>query len=165
MTETPFVPGDGRTAHVDSFARDNLPPAELWAEIDYGGVPELAAYPDRMNAAAELLDRHVAAGDGVRRVFHFPGADWTYGDLKDRADRIARVLVDDYGLVPGNRVLLRGRDVGLTCVHRREECLRARHRTSGMRISATGPGPRLQPTALGAKPRCRQVRGWLRPSA
>ena len=108
MTKTPFVPGDGRTAHVDTFARDNLPPPELWAEIDYGGVPELAAYPDRMNAAAELLDRPVAAGDGGRRVFHFTGADWSYADLQDRADRIARVLVDDYGLVPGNRVLLRG---------------------------------------------------------
>ena len=108
MTKKPFVPGDGRTAHVDTFARDNLPPPELWAEIDYGGVPELAAYPDRMNAAAELLDRPVAAGDGGRRVFHFTGADWSYADLKDRADRIARVLVDDYGLVPGNRVLLRG---------------------------------------------------------
>ena len=108
MTKTPFVPGDGRTAHVDTFARDNLPPPELWAEIDFGGIPELAAYSDRMNAAAELLDRPVAAGEGGRRVFHFPGADWSYADLKDRADRIARVLVDDYGLVPGNRVLLRG---------------------------------------------------------
>jgi 2-aminobenzoate-CoA ligase len=108
MARIPFVPGDGHTAHVDTFARDNLPPPELCAEIDFRGVPELAAYPDRMNAAAELLDRLIAAGDGGRRVFHFLGADWSYADLKDRADRIARVLVDEYGLIPGNRVLLRG---------------------------------------------------------
>ncbi len=108
MADRPVIPGDGRTAHIDTFARDNLPPPESQAEVDFAGVPELAAYPDRMNAAAELLDRHVAEGRGDRRVFHFPGADWTYSDLKDRADRIARVLVDEYGLIPGNRVLLRG---------------------------------------------------------
>jgi len=107
MSDAPFVPGDGRTAHIDTFARDNLPPRNLWAEIDYSGVPELA-YPNRMNAAAELLDRRVAEGRGGRQVFHFEGADWSYADLLDRAERIARVLVEDYGLVPGNRVLLRG---------------------------------------------------------
>ena len=45
------------TAHVDSFARDNLPPREQWPEIDLTGVPELAAYPEWLNCAAELLDR------------------------------------------------------------------------------------------------------------
>jgi 2-aminobenzoate-CoA ligase len=108
MADTPFAPGDGRSAHLDSFARDNLPPPELVAEVDFSTVPELAAYPDRMNAAVELLDSHVTAGRGDRRLFHFEGADWSYSDLKDRSERIARVLVDKLGLVPGNRVLLRG---------------------------------------------------------
>ena len=51
------------TAHVDTFCRDLLPPPELWPEMDYGGLPELA-YPDRLNCAAELLDARVAA-EGV----------------------------------------------------------------------------------------------------
>ncbi len=103
-----FEPGGGPSAHVDTFARDNLPPRELWARIDYGGLPELRAYPDRINAARELLDRHVAAGRGDRPAIHFRHEVWSYAALKDRADRIARVLVEELGLVPGNRVLLRG---------------------------------------------------------
>ena len=43
MTKKPFVPGDGRTAFKDTFARDNLPPRDLWPEIDYSTLPELAA--------------------------------------------------------------------------------------------------------------------------
>ena len=44
-----------------------------------------------------------------RTCLRSPGRDrWTYGDLLDRANQIANVLVDDLGLVPGNRVLLRG---------------------------------------------------------
>ena len=95
------------SAHVDTFCRDLLPPPEHWPEMDYSGIPELA-YPDRMNCAAELLDARIAAGDGDRTVFHFSGGRWTYRELLETANRIARVLVEDLGLVPGNRVLLRG---------------------------------------------------------
>jgi 2-aminobenzoate-CoA ligase len=102
------LPGGVPTAHVDTFARDNLPPRELWAKIDYSTLPELRAYKDRMNAAVELLDRNVEIGNGPRMAIRFGDIAWTYNDLKDKVDRIARVLVEDYGLVPGNRVMLRG---------------------------------------------------------
>jgi 2-aminobenzoate-CoA ligase len=95
------------TAHVDTFCRDLLPPPELWPEMDYSGLPELA-YPDRMNCAADLLDARVAEGHGDRIAFRFAGGTWTYRELLETANRIAHVLVDDLGLVPGNRVLLRG---------------------------------------------------------
>ena len=52
-----FLPGDGKTAHVDTFARDNLPPTDQWAQMDYSKLPELAAYPDRFNVAEELVDK------------------------------------------------------------------------------------------------------------
>ncbi len=97
----------GPTAHVDTFCRDALPPPELMPHMDYGVLPELA-YPDRLNAAAELLDRRIAAGDGERTVLHFDGGCWTYRQLFETANRIAHVLVEDLGIVPGNRVLLRG---------------------------------------------------------
>ncbi|MGE0733967.1 MAG: benzoate-CoA ligase family protein [Alphaproteobacteria bacterium] len=105
---TSFTPGDARTAHKDTFARDNLPPRELWPEMDYSTLPELAAYPPRFNAAVELLDKNVAGGKGERVAFYYGDEVWTYAELKRRADAIARVLVEDMGLIPGNRVLLRG---------------------------------------------------------
>ncbi len=108
MNKKPFLPGDGRTAHIDTFARDNLPPRELWPAMDYSPLPEIAAYPDRFNAAVELLDKAVARGWGARTAFHYGDARWSYADLKAKADAIARVLVEDMGIVPGNRVLLRG---------------------------------------------------------
>ena len=104
-----FLPGDGRTAHEDTFARDNLPPKASWARMDYSTLPELAAYPDRMNAAVELLDKAVTEhGWGDRTIFHYDGMRWSYADFKAKADAVARVLVEDMGLVTGNRVLLRG---------------------------------------------------------
>ena len=66
----PFVPGDGRTAHKDTFARDNLPPKELWPAMDYSTLPELAAYPHRFNAAVELLDKGVERGWGNRTALY-----------------------------------------------------------------------------------------------
>jgi 2-aminobenzoate-CoA ligase len=95
------------SAHVDSFARDHLPPPELWPTLDYSGLPELA-YPPRLNCAAELLDRMVEAGHGERTAILAPGTRWSYRELLETANRIAGVLRDDLGLVPGNRVLLRG---------------------------------------------------------
>ena len=97
----------GPTGHVDTFCRDNLPPRELWPVMDFGTLPELD-YPSRLNCATELLDRMVEAGHGDRTVFIFPGGRWTYRDLLEMSNRIAHVLVDDLGVVPGNRVLLRG---------------------------------------------------------
>ncbi|WP_073949053.1 AMP-binding protein [Streptomyces kebangsaanensis] len=91
------------SAHVDTFARDRLPPPDQWPELRFD-LPELR-YPDRLNCAAELLD-HADAG---RPVFRTPaGETWTYGDLRARVDRVAHVLTGDLGVVPGNRVLLRG---------------------------------------------------------
>ena len=92
------------SAHVDPFCRDRLPPMELWPDMSYDVLPELAAYPRRMNCGVELLDRQVAMGNGDRTVFLFPGGRWTYTDLLERANRIARVLVEDLGVVPGARV-------------------------------------------------------------
>ncbi|MEU7059775.1 AMP-binding protein [Streptomyces sp. NPDC046197] len=91
------------SAHVDTFARDHLPPPDQWPELRFD-LPELR-YPDRLNCAAELLD-HTDAG---RPVFRTASGDtWTYGDLRARVDRVAHVLTGDLGVVPGNRVLLRG---------------------------------------------------------
>jgi 2-aminobenzoate-CoA ligase len=93
------------TAHFDTFARDNLPPRALWPEFSFD-LPELR-YPTRLNCATELLDRAIERGLHDRPVFYAPNERWTYGQLLERANRIARVLRDDFRLVPGNRVLLR----------------------------------------------------------
>jgi 2-aminobenzoate-CoA ligase len=95
------------TAHVDTFCRDHLPPPELMPNLDLSRLPELA-YPPRLNCAAELLDRAIEHGWGERTAIHFPGGRWTYRQLLETANRIAHALVDDLGVVPGNRVLLRG---------------------------------------------------------
>ena len=95
------------TGHVDTFTRYALPPKDLWPEMRYDRIPDLK-YPDYLNCAVELLDRMVERGHGDRTVFHFPGGRWTYRELLERSNRIANVLRDDLGLVPGNRVLLRG---------------------------------------------------------
>ena len=95
------------TGHVDTFCADRLPPIEHQPVRDWTGVSELA-YPDAMNCAGELLDSMIEGGRGERTVFEFPGGRWTYQHLHETSNRIARVLVEDLGLVPGNRVLLRG---------------------------------------------------------
>ncbi len=97
----------GPSAHVDRFAAENLPSRELWPAMDYGSLPVLAAYPDRMNAGVELLDRMCRSGHAARPVLHYGDATWSYRDLLGISDRIAAVLVGELGLVPGNRVLLR----------------------------------------------------------
>ncbi len=99
------------TAHIDTFARDNLPPRELWPDLIFD-VPEVR-YPERMNCAVELLDRQVASGHGDRPAIWAPGADGrpacaTYRQLLARANQIAHVLRDDLHLPTGTRVLLRG---------------------------------------------------------
>ena len=95
-----------RSAHVDTFARDHLPPREQWPDFLLER-PELR-YPARLNAAVELLDATVAAGHGERVALRTDAATCTYRQLQAQVDRICRVLVEDLALVPGNRVLLRG---------------------------------------------------------
>ncbi len=92
------------TAHIDTFAADNLPPAELQPEFRFE-LPELQ-FPERLNCAVELLDRHVAQGRGDRLCIQAEGVRWTYAELQAQANRIANVLTGQLGLVPGNRVLL-----------------------------------------------------------
>jgi 2-aminobenzoate-CoA ligase len=95
-----------RSAHVDTFARDHLPAPEAQPEFRFD-LPELQ-FPERLNCATELLDRHVKEGRGDRACVSAPGGpSWRYEDLQRQADRIAHVLVAECGLVPGNRVLLR----------------------------------------------------------
>lgn len=102
MTDRPAL---SPSAHIDGFARARLPDAADWPEMFFA-LPELY-YPPRLNAGVELLDAAVAKGWGGRPCIRFGKDVWTYADLLDRANRIARVLVEDFGLVPGNRVLLR----------------------------------------------------------
>ena len=98
------------TAHRDTFARDHLPPREQWPELIFNR-PELA-YPDRLNCAAALLDDRVAQGQGERPALWSPvdgrPQAVSYRELLAWTNRIAHVLTEDLGLVPGNRVLLRG---------------------------------------------------------
>ena len=96
-----------RSGHADSFARDALPPRELWPEMRFDRIPELS-YPARLNCAAELLDKAIERGWGARVAFRWPGGQWTYAELLEQANRLANALVDDLGVVPGNRVMLRG---------------------------------------------------------
>ncbi|MFG2328098.1 AMP-binding protein [Streptomyces sp. NPDC048604] len=94
------------SAHVDPFCRDRLPPSGLWPQLHFD-LPELT-YPDRLNCAARLLDDAVARWGPDRPCLLTPTDSWTYGDLLRHANQVARVLTEDLGLVPGNRVLLRG---------------------------------------------------------
>ena len=95
------------SAHVDTFARDHLPPRDQWPDLLFD-LPELR-YSERLNCATELLDRALERGWGERTAILTPGGlRWTYAELTAHANRIARLLVEDLHLVPGNRVLLRG---------------------------------------------------------
>jgi len=98
------------SAHVDTFARDHLPPPSALPEFRFDRL-ELQL-PERLNVATELLDRWVAQGQGERIavIGEHDGQPfaWTYAELQQRANRIAHVLVRRLGLVAGNRVLLRG---------------------------------------------------------
>ena len=93
------------SAHRDGFTRDTLPPFELWPELRFE-LPELR-YPERLNCAVELLDNALAEGHGDRPAMLCGDAVWTYADMAAQVNRVARVLTEDLGAVPGNRVLLR----------------------------------------------------------
>jgi len=93
------------SAHIDTFTRDNLPPEIEWPELVFS-LPSLE-YPSRLNCVDSLLDIHVREGRGDRVAVLSLDESWTYADLQARVNRIANVLVDQYGIEPGNRVLLR----------------------------------------------------------
>ncbi|WP_326687425.1 MULTISPECIES: AMP-binding protein [unclassified Streptomyces] len=112
------------SAHLDTFARDHLPPPEQWPRLLLDD-PALQ-YPARLNCGTELLDRTVGRLGADRPAFHTggmppPGPEpgnapgspsprrtWSYGELRATVDRLAHVLTGELGVVPGNRVLLRG---------------------------------------------------------
>jgi 2-aminobenzoate-CoA ligase len=99
------------SAHVDTFARDRLPPPERLPALQFS-LPSLQ-FGEQLNCADVLLDRWVAQGQGERVAVLGTTPEgtplrWTYAELQAEANRIARVLVEDLGLVAGNRVLLRG---------------------------------------------------------
>ncbi|MGW6141539.1 AMP-binding protein [Streptomyces sp. NPDC055140] len=101
------APPQHTSAHVDTFARDHLPPPELWPDLVFD-LPELR-YPQQLNCGAELLDRTVERFGPDRPAFRTgDGEVWTYGELLRRVDRIAHLLSGELGVRPGNRVLLRG---------------------------------------------------------
>jgi 2-aminobenzoate-CoA ligase len=95
----------GPSAHVDTFARDNLPPAEQWPDLLLD-APQLH-YPDYLNAAVELTDRMVEKGFGDNTALIGNGRRRTYKELTDWSNRLAHALVEDFGVKPGNRVLIR----------------------------------------------------------
>jgi 2-aminobenzoate-CoA ligase len=99
------------SAHIDRFVRDRVPPQQQLPRLLFE-LPELQ-FGEQLNCASELLDRWVARGKGARLAVLGAAHDgtpirWSYAELQARANRIANVLVNQLGLVPGNRVLLRG---------------------------------------------------------
>ena len=95
-----------QSAHLDTFARDNLPPRSQWPEMRFD-LPELQ-YPERLNCGVELLDVNARGEHSGRPAIITPKETLTYAELLERADRIAHVILDELGCVPGSRVLLRG---------------------------------------------------------
>lgn len=93
----------GPSAHVDTFARDNLPPAGERPDFLLDGFD----YPDHLNCAVELTDRMVERGFGDRTALIGNGRRRTYKELADWTNRLARALTENYGVVPGNRILIR----------------------------------------------------------
>ena len=93
----------GPTSHVDTFTRDHLPPPEEWPEFLLEGFD----YPDHLNAAVELTDAMVARGFGDHTALIGNGRHRTYKELSDWTNRLAHALVENYGVKPGHRVLIR----------------------------------------------------------
>ncbi len=93
----------GPSAHEDTFARDNLPPEDQRPDF----LLEDYDYPDYINAGVELTDRMVGRGFGDHTALIGNGRRRTYKELADWTNRIAHALVEDYGVKPGNRVLIR----------------------------------------------------------
>jgi 2-aminobenzoate-CoA ligase len=105
MVRAKALPQLGPSAHVDTFTRDNLPPIEQWPDLLLDR-PEFQ-YPERLNAAVELTDRMVERGFGDRIALIGNGRRRTYKELTDWSNRVAHALVENYGVKPGNRILIR----------------------------------------------------------
>src|SRR3954466_10654418 len=100
------------SAQTDRFVHDRLPPRAQCPQLRYDR-PELR-FPDTLNLVEELFEKAAARGSGDKPLLRSPSETLTYAQARERVERIARVLVEDLGLVPGNRVLLRGgNSVGL----------------------------------------------------
>jgi 2-aminobenzoate-CoA ligase len=93
------------SAHVDTFTRDNLPPENEWPDLIFS-LPELD-YPAQQNCVDPLLDKHVREGRGDKVAIRSLDESWTYAEFQGLVNRIANVIINDVGIVPGNRVLLR----------------------------------------------------------
>ncbi|TGQ72665.1 MAG: 2-aminobenzoate-CoA ligase [Mesorhizobium sp.] len=93
----------GPSAHIDTFTRDNLPPQDQWPEFLLDGFD----YPEHINAGVELTDRLVERGFGDHTALIGNGRRRTYKELSDWTNRLAHALVENYGVKPGNRVLIR----------------------------------------------------------
>ena len=93
----------GPSSHIDTFSRSHLPAEEQWPEF----LLEKFTYPERINAAAELTDKMVDKGYGDNTALIGNGRRRTYKELTDWSNRLAHVLQEDFGIVPGNRVLIR----------------------------------------------------------
>ncbi len=91
---------------VDRFVHDRMPAADDLPQFIFER-PELQ-FPAQLNAVVELLDRNVSKGNGQRNMLRDARESLTYAQVLDRVNQLARVLIEDYGLVSGNRVLLRG---------------------------------------------------------
>ncbi len=96
------------TGHTDTFTRDNLPPQDQWPDLVLDEAK--FQYPEKLNAAYELTDRMVEKGFGDRIALIGHGRMRTYKELADWSNRIANTLVDDFGVKPGNRVLIRSQN-------------------------------------------------------
>ena len=99
------APSLGPSGHVDDFTRKNLPPFELWPELLLDRAE--FQYPDYLNAAVELTDRNVEKGFGDNIALIGNGRQRTYKELADWSNRLAHALVENYGVKPGHRVLIR----------------------------------------------------------
>ncbi len=99
------------SAHVDTFVRDNLPPRDQWPELKFT-LPELQ-FPARYNASS-ILDRAIDNGHGASSAVLLSSVTLTYDMLLQEASRIAHVLTHDFGLVPGNRVLIHASNTRLS---------------------------------------------------
>src|ERR1700760_597340 len=95
----------GPSGHVDDFARRNLPPPELWPDLVLDRSE--FQYPEYLNAGVELTDRMVEKGFGDHTALIGNGRLRTYKELSDWTNRLAHALVENYGVKPGHRVLIR----------------------------------------------------------
>ena len=93
----------GPTAHIDTFARTNLPPESMWPEFKLEGFE----YPEHVNVGVELTDIMVESGFGDHTALIGSGRRRTYKELSDWTNRLAHALIEDLAVKPGNRVLIR----------------------------------------------------------